>query len=293
MTTLLEKELRPDTDAEIEFGRNSGLQSYEADLTADRTLTLSSIGQQNGSAFRIVRLDNGAFNLAIKQGTTTIITLAARQWVDIVSNGLTWTLSAVGSLSVSSGGVTDGDKGDIIVSGGGTTWTIDNDVVTYAKMQNVSATDKLLGRSTGGAGDVEEISCTAAGRSILDDTDASAQRTTLGLGALATLSLVSTDDITDGAVTYLKIQNLSTASKLLGRGDSDSGPPQEITLGSGLSMLGTVISSTGGANPPEGSYVPGSYTIATGKFRVACKEQQFTTTQRLTIQGTGRLSLHN
>ena len=79
------------------------------------------------------------------------------------------------------GGISDGDKGDITVSGSGATWTIDSDVVTYAKMQNVSATDKILGRSTAGAGNVEEIACTAAGRAILDDTDASAQRTTLGL----------------------------------------------------------------------------------------------------------------
>ena len=42
--------------------------------------------------------------------------------------------------------------------------TIATDAVTYAKMQNVSATDKVLGRSTAGAGNVEEISCTAAGR---------------------------------------------------------------------------------------------------------------------------------
>lgn len=52
----------------------------------------------------------------------------------------------------------------------------------------VSATDKLLGRSTAGAGAVEEIACTAAGRAILDDADAAAQRTTLGAAALAGLS---------------------------------------------------------------------------------------------------------
>lgn len=64
---------------------------------------------------------------------------------------------------------------------GSTTLTIANDAVTYAKMQNVSATDKLLGRSTAGAGDVEEIACTAAGRAVLAGADAAAQRTTLGL----------------------------------------------------------------------------------------------------------------
>ena len=50
---------------------------------------------------------------------------------------------------------------------------------------NVSATDKLLGRSTAGAGSVEEITLTSAGRALLDDADASAQRTTLGLGTAA------------------------------------------------------------------------------------------------------------
>lgn len=101
--------------------------------------------------------------------------------------GTTTFLRADGSFATpSASGVSDGDKGDITVSGSGATWTIDNDVVTYAKLQNVSATDKLLGRSTAGAGDVEEITCTAAGRALIDDADATAQRTTLGLGTLAT-----------------------------------------------------------------------------------------------------------
>ena len=50
----------------------------------------------------------------------------------------------------------------------------------------VSATDKILGRSSSGAGAIEEITCTSAGRAILDDADAAAQRTTLGLGTAAT-----------------------------------------------------------------------------------------------------------
>jgi hypothetical protein len=53
-------------------------------------------------------------------------------------------------------GISDGDKGDIIVSGSGSVWTIDNDSVTFPKLQNI-ATNRLLGRSSSGAGDIEEI----------------------------------------------------------------------------------------------------------------------------------------
>jgi hypothetical protein len=52
---------------------------------------------------------------------------------------------------------------------------------TNSKKLTVSATDKILGRSSAGAGAVEEIACTAAGRALLDDSDNAAQRVTLGL----------------------------------------------------------------------------------------------------------------
>lgn len=65
---------------------------------------------------------------------------------------------------------------------------IADDAVTYAKVQNVSDTDKLLGRSSAGAGNIEEITCTSAGRALIAGASAGDQRTTLGLGSLATQS---------------------------------------------------------------------------------------------------------
>lgn len=60
--------------------------------------------------------------------------------------------AAGGGITDLTGDVTTPDGGGIVAA------TIANDAVTYAKMQNVSAASKLLGRgSAGGAGDVEEI----------------------------------------------------------------------------------------------------------------------------------------
>jgi len=73
---------------------------------------------------------------------------------DYLDDGVSGTWVQLANLS--SGGVSDGNKGDLTVSGSGTTWTINNDAVTYAKLQNVSASSRFLGRLTSGAGDVEE-----------------------------------------------------------------------------------------------------------------------------------------
>lgn len=54
------------------------------------------------------------------------------------------------------------------------------------KLDNVSATDRLLGRVSGGAGAIEEILITDYIQGLLDDTDAATARGTLALGTIAT-----------------------------------------------------------------------------------------------------------
>lgn len=111
--------------------------------------------------------------------TTALGTIVENGWVDhrVATGG-----ALEGGSAPPGGGIT-ALTGDVTASGtGSVAATIANDAVTYAKIQNVSATDKLLGRSTAGAGDVEEITCTAFARTILDDVDAAAVRATIGAG---------------------------------------------------------------------------------------------------------------
>jgi hypothetical protein len=56
---------------------------------------------------------------------------------------------------------------------------------------------------------------------------------------------VTTPKIQDGAVLYDKIQDV-TANRLLGRG-ATAGPPEEIQIGTNLSLSGGVLSASGGA----------------------------------------------
>ena len=159
----------------LEIGTD--VQAYDA--------TLTSIAALGTAADKI------AYTTALDTWAEAALTAAARTVLDDATVA-TMVDTLGGAASTGSGGLARATSPTFITPLLGTptsgvltnctglpTAGLVDDAVTYAKMQNISATDKLLGRATAGAGDVEEIACTAAGRALIDDADTAAQRVTL------------------------------------------------------------------------------------------------------------------
>lgn len=245
----------------------------DADASAQRTtLGLGTLSTQNGTFSGTSSGTNtGDQNLfstisvsgqsdVVADSTSDTLTLVAGSNITITTNAGTDSIT----ISASGGGISDGDKGDITVSSSGTVWTVDNDAITYAKIQNISTTDRILGRSTAGAGDIEEITCTSFARSLLDDVDNTAARSTLGLGTLATQSgtfsgtssgtntgdqtITLTGDVTgsgtgsftttiaNNAVTLAKIATMATDS-FLGRDTAGTGNVEVLSASTTKTIL--------------------------------------------------------
>ena len=155
----------------------------EGDLVYNTTT--NALKYYNGSAWTSIAV-NTDINVKVSSNDSTAGylngKLVAGEGIDLTENsdGSDETLTIAGEdASTSNKGVASFHSDNFSVSSGAV--TIKDQGVALAEIVNVSATDKILGRSSSGAGTIEEIDCTAAGRALLDDANASAQRTTLGL----------------------------------------------------------------------------------------------------------------
>jgi hypothetical protein len=171
------------------------------------------------------------------------------------------------------GAITDGPKGDINVSGGGSTWTIADDAVTLGKMAPLATDQRLIGRDTAGTNNPEAISVTGG----IEFTGSQSIRVSAFSGDVSKPAGSTTTTITAGAVTLNKLASQS-ASTLLGRGSASSGSPEVVALGTGLTMSGTTIAvntGTGSTNilaptvvDAKGDLIVGSAADTVGRLPV-------------------------
>jgi hypothetical protein len=156
-------------------------------------VTLGGTGSTTASGARTaLGVSIGSDVQAWDQQLDDISALAVTDGNIIVGNGTNWVAEsgAVVRASLGLGTVATTDSDAYATAAQGELADSAVQPSDLATTLNTSSTNVLLGRSTAGAGSVEEISLTSAGRALLDDADSAAQRTTLGLGFFATRSII-------------------------------------------------------------------------------------------------------
>jgi hypothetical protein len=143
------------------------------DPTAARTITLPD---STGTVVLSGSIVNADINASAAIAFSKLASLTSANILVGSSGNVATSVAVTGDVTISNAGVTAIAAGVVVNAD-----VSASAAIAFSKLANVSATDRLLGRSTAGAGAIEEITCTAAGRALIDDADAAAQRTTLGV----------------------------------------------------------------------------------------------------------------
>ena len=154
------------------------------------------------------------------------------------ASGVKWAATAAAGITALTGDVTASGSGSVAA-------TIAADAVTYAKMQDVSATDRLLGRDSAGAGIIEEIS-PADVRTMLNVADGATEYTDAMAQAANGAAITGNTLLANGNTTAIAAIN-AKASKCfvyLSGDQTVSAGPNKVTHDTALWNVGSDYDTT-------------------------------------------------
>lgn len=173
----------------------------------------------------------------------------------------------IGTQAATSGGVSDGNKGDIAVSGSGTVWNINAGAVNSAELASSSVTSAKIA-----SGNVSTDKLTDGAVTEVKIADGSVTVTKIGTGA------VNESKLATGSVTETKLGARSVTAaklfevgheKLLGRHGAGAGDAQEVGIDGGLEFQGGNIRRAALTGDVTAGAGDNATTIATGAVTTA------------------------
>jgi hypothetical protein len=216
---------------------------------------------------------SGQTGVSIPNGSTYLVYVNG---TDAVAVTASMASQSANNVSISGGSISNATLSNVAVVANASSLSVrDSDgsnVLSIAVGSNLTA-NTVLTLTTGGTTNrtldisASNVTISTAGANLIDDADASAQRTTLGLGTIATQN-ENNVSITGGAISglsNLSVANVTVAATVrtnLGLGTGDS--PQFTAIEIGNASDTTVSRSAAGVVAVEGNLVPSPSSQAHG-----------------------------
>jgi hypothetical protein len=168
-----------DSDGDAEWTNAGEASVGDGDVTNAEILNTKTLSESSTLTFSATPASNTWFGLMLTNSSGSAITVTIPSSFSVADQG------TITSFSLAANGKAyllwryTGSVYELLgvpVAAG----SIEDGSVTLAKMANL-AQDQFIGRVTASTGVPETTTITAAGRALIDDADAAAQRTTLGL----------------------------------------------------------------------------------------------------------------